>query len=554
MTKVFNIIKAAFGKCFSDKYNLVLGIIWGIINSFVAVFGHTVYKTNSIEPLISSTGAVVRTIAIFIGLTVVFAFFGILIFKILSTLQFVKQSEKQTKWYLYVIIFLVSWICFYLCFRHAFEAYYPGIDSYDFFTQAYYYFDLFKLSKHHPMLHTLFIFWSIDYGTEHHILAQTVYAMVQIPIFSFILAGCITYLYRLRIKWQWIILCGLFFIINPTIAIFSVITTKDVLFGADFAFVTLLLVGLCKQTDEMLKNHVFRIAYIISVLFACLYRNNAVYAFILAEIVTVIILRKYWKRLLVLLSIPIICFFIIDKILFSAIMQIPETESAEKLCVPMQQISKVYCEHKDELTEKELEFINEYIDVTKIEDTYNPRFADPIKLLFDSEKYDYNKISFWKEWATLGVKYPASYISGFLTLNIPLWYWGADTLDEYSNRDYIEINWMSRDRSKSHNQKALDFYERFSTYEFIQKHPVVEVLFSIVTPIWLMLVSIFTLLFRKKKHMLPVLVPALVMWLTIIVGPVSNYRYMFPFVLIYPFIFIFTFEKESKKEEENAAK
>lgn len=542
-------ISSTLSKWNSENKNILcLSIIWGAAIAFTAVFGREIYNTNCINALfISPTKTIITIINTFL-FAIVFSAIGYFLFKLISKMAFIRPSIKPTKWYVYLIVFIVSWMLFFLAFLSAFRAYYPGNATYDFGTQGYYYFNLLPFSKHHPPLHSYFIFWAIDYGTKHGMLAETPYAWVQITLFSLILAGCITYLLSLRIRLPWILSMSLWFIINPTIAIFSIITTKDVLFGGFFLLASILCFKLCEQTEEMLKKPIFWILFDFAVLMSCLFRNNAIYAFVLADIVTVILLRKNWKKILILLLIPIICYFLIDKLVYSSLLGIEETESAEKLCVPMQQIANVVYEKGDELSDTEISFINRYIDYSQISSTYNPRFADPIKDLFNSEMYDADKLLFWKGWAKLGIHYPNSYISSFLSLNIPYWYYGANTIDPYSQVTYINVAKDSRSEETSLAPKALSFYEHFSTYEIAQRYPFLSIFFSITTPFWIITISLFALLSKKQFSLIPVICPSLFFMLTLIAGPVSCYRYVFPIVLMYPLFVILSFYKSDKSQ------
>lgn len=536
---------------FKNKYIIALSIVFGAIMSFTFVFGKEVYNTNSVRGLFWDNASIFRTISMMIGATVFFSLILICVIFVFSKLPAIKPYNKPIKWYAYLIVFVVSWGAIFLSFLMAFRAYYPGITSYDFGTQAYYYFKLIPFTKHHPPLHSYFVFWAIEYATNNNLSACTPYAIVQIIIFSFILALGLTYLLRLKIHWALIIVYGLYFVLNPVIAIFSIITTKDIIFGGFFFLTTVFTVGLCLDTEKNLKRPLFWVFFDIVILLTLLFRNNALYAFILADIVSIIVLRKYWKRVFVLLVIPIILFFMIDKLVFSGIIGLADGATDEKLCVPMQQISYVVCVHENELTDDEIDFVNKYMDVSQIWEAYNPRFADPIKFLFDSEEYDKSSGEFWKGWLKLGVKYPKEYISSFLTLNIPYWYWGADSIDIFSQREYIEVDNRETRGATSLNLRALSFYESFSSYSKMHKYPILTVVFSIVTPIWVMLFCLLILLSRKQFKMLPVLSPAIFLWLTLIAGPVSNFRYIFPHVLLYPLLVLLVLIDTDRKQGVN---
>lgn len=531
----------------TDKRKICISIISGFILSFTAIIGTEVYKTNQIIGLFSNAWVSVKTIALLIGLTILFGIVTLVLFELLAKAEFIKLKKTPYKWWAYLIVFFVSWILIFLSFVIAFRAYYPGNATYDYWGQCNYYFFPELFTKHHPPLHSFIIFWAIKYGTDHGYLAETVYGWLQMAVFSFLIAACITFLLKLRISWPWIALVTLYFVLNPAIAIMSFTTTKDVFFSAAFLGMTVLSFFLCINPEKMFSKPVCLILFDSFVLLSCLFRNNAVYGIILADIVYIFVLRKYWKKIILLLAIPIVCFLLIDKVVYSGIMGIGETEPAEALSVPTMQIATVVVNESDTLTDEEIEFIDKYLVYSTIEDRYNPRFADYTKLYFNNEYYNGHKTEFWGNWLKLGFKHPNAYISAFLTLNIQYWYWGADTIDRYSLRTYIEIGDKNRSEETSLAPRALTFYQRIATYELMETHPILGLVFSLASSIWIVLICILILFFRKKYKMIPIVCPALFLLVTYLGGPVSNFRYIFPIMVIYPIIFILAFLKTDSK-------
>jgi hypothetical protein len=77
-------------------------------------------------------------------------------------------------------------------------------------------------------------------------------------------------------------------------------------------------------------------------------------------------------------------------------------------------------------------------------------------------------------------------------------------------------------------------YERVASFEAFADIPVVSVLFGIALPLQLMILTAGTLFARGKGRRSAFLLPSAFLWLTFIAGPVSNFRYVFPMVLLYP--------------------
>lgn len=522
-----------------ERNKVVVCASFGIILSLTLIIGYEIYNFSDLSRLFYSFGTVLVTFIRFFIISLVASFLLMLLFAFISHYTQSGKCFGETYSRLsYILVFFITWIAVLFAFFMAFLAFYPGNLSYDFNTQSYYYNGILPFTRHHPPLHSFFLFWAIKYGTNHGIYAETPYALAQIVLLSLIIAVSVTYLMKLRVRIKVLVLFVLFYVCNPVVAIMAVSTTKDTLFGGLFLFVVIQLLYISRYKEEAFKDVKVWIIFGVSVTLCALMRNNAIYALILSVPVSVIIFKNYRKKTALLWALPIVCFFLVDSVLFGTVMPIPKGSSAEKLCVPMQQMAYTYSEKSDSMSAEEIEFVESYITAGNIADTYNPRFADPIKDTFDAKEYDTHKVEFWKKWIQLGLKYPSCYIDSFLNLNIPYWYIGADTIDKYAQRDYIEIIEDHRTRDSSKAPRFLSVYRRVATYEIVDKFPALGILFSITTPFWALLICVAYCLFNKQYESIVPLMPGVFLMLTFLAGPVSNFRYIFPIVMIYPCVFL----------------
>lgn len=535
-----------------DRMKFLYATFFGIIITIAVYIGRFVYFSNGYTE--KNMGNVVYDISasgviLFFFLSVILA---LIFFYALSYCKLPIEYKYKYRYSLKVCIILgmVIWAILAVSFFFALYALFPGNLSYDFSTQAYYYFEVQPFTKHHPPLHSFLIFEAIKYGTLKGVYAETVNAIIQIILFSFSIACCFVVFLRLNLHWHILLAALLYYCLNPAFKIFSVTTTKDTLFGGFFLLLTVMIMYLCNNTELALKSVLFWLAFFVVALLCCLLRNNGIYVIVLSTPFICSCLKPYWKRLVILFVIPILSFFLIDKVIYSCVFNIGEGSSAEKLCVPIQQLAAVeYC-YGEKLTEEDRTFLTDYFSIESLSDSYNPRFADPAKSLFNADLYDDNKVSFWRGWLKMGLEYPGCFLESFLTLNIPYWYLGANTLDAYSNVQYIEIDDMNRMDRMSYNIQSLSLYKKFASYELMEEHAFLKPFFSITTPFWLLLMSLFVLLVKRQRRMIPVLCPSIFLWITLIAGPVSNFRYVFPIVLIYPCLYMVVFNSIGKQNED----
>ncbi len=261
-----------------------------------------------------------------------------------------------------------------------------------------------------------------------------------------------------------------------------------------------------------------------------------VYALIVFVLIFCIMGFKERRKMLVL-TLPVIALsFIMTNLIYPRI-GVRYTESAEYLSVPLQQISALY-NHEGYYSEEEMAQIREFIP--EVED-YNYRFADPVKQTFNNDLYATNSADFWKLYLTGFKKNPHIYLCAFLDLNIPLWYPGSEGNDPYTGIKYIEApRYEGAEELYTHGifDRIRPFYERIiDGSAFIYELPLMKNYLSLSFPFWSLFITIVLAAVRKKKEY--ALTPILLMLLigTYLLGPVSNFRYMFPVYLAFPMYF-----------------
>lgn len=528
----------------NTKKNIILPCaVFSVILSFTMVIGHSLYIYDSFQGIFSSTSSLLLSLITVFGFSIFFTCIFALLLKML--LQYEKVADKKL-WRIYKYPWLY-WIVIFLCWIPCYLSYYPGIFSYDMDTQMPQALGLVSYSKYHPPLHTFF--WDICLLIEEKlgISALVIYSLVQMALLSL----AFTYLIRLMIQRHmknWIILISLLFVcFNPVIAIFSFIPTKDALFAVFFILYSVeLCTFICEK--ENYTHNIFAICrLIIFAILSCLLRNNMIYAIILSAIIGIILLRKYWKQLLLWNAIIFVGYSLINGPLYSAL-GVEDGNAREMLSVPMQQIAYVVANHSAELSEEEIEAIDKYLPAYELSSLYNPRLADPVKITFNTEYFNEDKLSFIEVWFDLFLQYPDEYVSSFLNLNLPYWYINANSIDAHSNRMYIETYILDSSITnyevtrESKIPWLYNIYEKFAGYYSIQDIPIVSTLFSISLPIWVLLFTWLVLVVKKRKDCLYIILPAICYWLTFMLGPVSNFRYVFPIIALYPLYLTLFFE------------
>ena len=186
----------------------------------------------------------------------------------------------------------------------------------------------------------------------------------------------------------------------PVNALFSVTMWKDILFAGMVPIFLILCNELIYNTDEFLsKKKNIAIYIIVSVLIFWM-RNNGMYIVILTMPFIVIVLRKYWKKVIPMFLSIIIIYFALKTFIFSAL-NIKNGSVAEMLSIPLQQIARVDKYYRDSLDEGIVKEIDSFFECENIGEKYNPILSDPVKAELNVDYFNENKIEFIKLWAKL---------------------------------------------------------------------------------------------------------------------------------------------------------
>lgn len=519
------------------KYSYILSTIY----SFGLCFGKLINDTNKIDAFFTVQGFLWMTVSI-VAFSLVFGNINSLF---LYKLCLQKQKDFDiANWRGNKYIYFICWAFLFVMWIPCYLAYYPGILEYDMFIQTYQASGVIPVNQFHPPLHTLFWRLCLWGGERTGIEPVTIYALIQMLVISALYSRVICYFIKSRVQ-NWLVntmIC--FFTLNPVIAIFSIIPTKDVLFSAFFfvtAFEIYRFVSDSKKYCAKKENYAW---LFFSIVFSCLFRNNALYVFILSIPFFIISFQRQWKSILVLFVAPVIVFLFINSIVFPNV-GIEKGDVKEMLSVPIQQITLTAVTHDSELSEETKTDINRYLPYSDIINNYNPRFADPVKELFQTEQFKKDKVHFIKLWLSLLVQYPKEYISAVMSLNLPYWYPDALSVDPYSGRKYIETGITVTDvytfERDSKLPWLLEMYEKVADYSAFEGKPFVANFFSIATPVWVLVFCTIIFAVQERKKMILVLLPSFFLWLTHIAGPVSNFRYILALFVQYPLFLMILF-------------
>ena len=516
-----------------------LDIIYSIICTIIFVIGKEIYLLHNINNIFDyPLSYICKILGVFIIFTVFF-----IIFRTMIQSTKLKYDDTWTISKKTLILMIVSFIIMYsICYI----SYFPGLWSYDISVQHKMAIGEFYLANNNPVIHTMLWKFFVILGQK---LGNDNFSVIFYTIFQIIVV-ITTYVYFIiwtnKHKWnkKYIMLIYLYLLLNPLFQLFSIEITKDVIFSCCLLFLSM---GLSDLYNSHKKIDMFLV--IIFGTLACLLRNNMIYVIIVCNIFFIFITKD--KKILLSLTIIILVDLTTTNIIYDKLGIYPVSKG-EMLSVPLIQMSKVL--NEDNIYTKYE--INKLKTFSKDIYKFNPRFADYVKLYFDTDYYSSNKKEFWKLYLK-GFKHnPYSYLCSFLDLNIPYWYANSIPIDDYSQRAYIEEGLYNK-KLNNNIPNIFKFtkkiYHSFaSTNSKFMNLPIISFYFSLSFPFYMLILSSYCFFLRKQNRInLCIVIVYFLLFCTYLLGPVSNFRYIYPFYVAIPMYFgINIMESNNNKEND----
>lgn len=471
------------------------------------------------------------------------------------------RRSFRLQWLFYALTIFVCWI-------PVFFAYYPSVFAYDAEGQLYQVI-AHDYSTHHPLLHTLFLgaffrlggkIGSYQTGMALHSLAQM---MIMAGTFGYLLA----YLYRKGVRTCQRIMLLLFYAFFPVHSVLALSTTKDVLFSAivllhtvcidrmvseteeirpvDGADDTVVNVGQAKAVQRFGKKECGK--YVLWAVLLLLFRNNAVYAFVLSIPAVCFGLRKrngedtMWRRYLVCAVCALVLFGTGHSVL-KAITDAHNGSPREMLSIPLQQMARTRVKAEETLSDRMRQELDRYLPSEWVFAAYNPHLADPVKnraVIHD------NPAGLIRAWIKLGLEHPQIYVDAFLDNSIGYWFLEDKTHAQiYGIGTESGFGYLSTDnRTMPAGCEIVEHsflpglracMEQIVSENCYQKIPVVRLIFAPAFYWWMLCMYMAVALYTRRYRLLLPVVFLVLYYMTLLLSPTVLIRYMYPFVVTVP--------------------
>lgn len=565
------IATALFFRALAPKLNRRLVIVsaaGGIFFSACMIFGANIFAKDSMLINHLSTWLKIFAGAIFFAAVISWLLLNVSraneFFSAKSLRRF-DESIGERKY------FLVAWCLIFVAWLPTLFAAWPGIFGYDSPLQVAFYANG-AVEIVHPPLHTWLLgFCTVTLGKifgsyERGLL---VYSLLQMLCLSATFAAIQLFMFRrklsgaLRAAWQ---IYFMFFPLNPLMAISA---TKDIFYSIFFALFVLFATIEFDGNERRTSTTIF---LVVAGFLSMLFRSQGVYVFLLGAAISFLLLRnqrvhfgKIFVACLALYAIYSGVLFGLFEVKHSKIYSLREFLGSAVV-----QMSRVAVYRADELTQEELQSIQNYIpDFRAYESKTAQGSSDPVKGSFRADLVAENPQKFFELWLTLGKRYPTDYVDAFGRLTVGEWYPDLNFRRYYDWQPYFQyksfklsadgkeiifVNGLSPDDEVAFVEAEyfpiliqnsplkgfawLDKLYGKLTYEFAyEKIPVVSMLLSTGFILWLIVLYCLWCVYRQRYRLFAAAMFPLALWLSMVMGPVELYRYTFSLAMTIPIFF-----------------
>ena len=393
------------------------------------------------------------------------------------------------------------------------------------------------INKHHPPLFTVVLGLIFKLGNhfKNFTLGALIYTILQIGLLLLIFSYMLHYMKKNKVP-LWIRMSSIFFIgLTPTIAAHAITAIKDTPSAIFTLLYVIFLVQIVRNYDSIFKSKLKTILLIIVMILVLTLRNNGFFTIILSFPFLIILYNKKWKKILLVLILPLILFGMYDKLLLPSL-NVTDASIKEVLTVPFMQVARVVKYNSSKISYKDEEIINKVLNYDAMKNNYNPDLADSIKDTYNKDATKQDLKDFFGIWLKYLKKYPLVYLESLI--NSTYGYFFPEVGERYATlavdarvgtNTYINIT--PREKYKDARQISHQINQIQASFPFLW-------FFNHVAFYDWFLIFSFLYIIRKKqyKYLIP-LAPLLSVLLVCLASPVNgSFRYILPIVFSVPII------------------
>lgn len=467
----------------------------------------------------------------------------------------ISEKNKKYNWLKYFLIIMICWFPILLAF-------YPAIISYDGGYQIRDYFFRGEIA-HHPViittLYTAFYKFGLDFF-QSPTKGMFLFSIFQMTFMALVFSYVVKIIEESDKKWLRNISL-IFYALFPYNQLFSIMTTKDVLFAG---LMIVFIIKLYKMLVEKYKISDYIFLIIVGVLML-LSRNNSIFTLKISLPFILLILIKDKQNIIKIISVFLITIFLyqtINNSLHTSIGKVND-EGSLRIAPFSQAVAKLVDEKENELTEDEKEKITYYFkDYKKLAEVYKSNIADSAVYMTNGKNVTNNKKEFFEFMWQLGKKYPIIFIDSFLNTIRGYWYINDNSFNKIWNEERPETigtlelycfpigrgKYSVVEESKLPNLKKC--YQQLFCENKYMEIPILYVLFQPAIYFYITLANLLYSIYKKDKNKLVISVFLFIYFASCFMAHCAIVRYIYPIIVNVPIMAYIAINKEQKGENE----
>lgn len=554
--------------CRFQRLHFLFKILAGFFSA-CTLLGNSYAHTDSWNLVFADLRHLLISVAAFIGYFLLFSLLFIVLNEILNKIKLNNITMRKSKplrlfidfiekkpFLSSLFIILLFWLIYIIAF-------YPVILSPDPSYQIMQFFNIptkysnwviqldpdVYLTNHHPVLHTLLLGGCIKLGRFllNDNFGLFIYSFIQIMVFASVLAYSIKYLKKLQISNKIRLMVLMIYSLVPMFPFYAMSGVKDTLYTSFIILYVILLLDFVKFYRGKKLPFSCIVYSIVLLLLISLFRNNGIYVVLLSFPFLIFSGRKNKARILLIVMVVFSVFSCYSKILLPHF-KISPGSIREALSIPFQQTARYVKYHSEELSDEEIEIIDQLLGYETLARRYDPELSDPIKNGYNRYATTKDLKDYFKVWLRGLLKHPDTYLQA--TFNNIYGYFHPSTIEWYLYFDY-DSRITKDDLVDYHYNDFSGLREVLSKWGLVFPHlQVIGLLSNIGFNTWLlMFIGTYFATHKKRQFLIPLL-PLYISVLICIASPANTYfRYAMPYIFTMPFI-VSAFVKEGSEENE----
>ena len=411
---------------------------------------------------------------------------------------------------------VMSFLIIILCWMPAFLAFCPAILNYDGPSQIIAYIVVGeKMTTQQPLISTIMMTAFFKFGINvlgSSTLGMMCFSLFQMCFMAEAFAYTVNFIWKETYNKKITVLALIFYAFFPFNHLFPLMTTKDTMFAGLTLF---FVVQIYQFPREKFRIKEYIILSIFAV-FMLLFRNNAVYALVVALPIMMIFLRNNKKKIFDMTTVFVII-FIVYILCFEGLIIVTNSvmqSDREKLSVISQAIARVS------------------------------------KRAIVIERYEQNPQEFYKLFLSMVEKYPIICIDSFLDTIRGYWYIFDNSFNKIFHKEspetkgcleitfYIVTDENEENMVRDLNQfpELRSFYKSMFCQNNYTKIPVLYIVFQPAIYFYSALACLLYAIYKKDKNLVLPTIYLFLYFLTCFLGPGAIIRYIYANIVATPFI------------------